>query len=60
MLQSEGKKEGSVGRALGVLLLHRKIEEKKRKEGLKGKLGLQSEERENMSNVLWRCAAARG
>ena len=45
MLQSEGKKEESLGRALGVLLLHRKIEEKKREEGLKGKLGLQSEER---------------
>ena len=39
-------------RALGVLLLHRKIEEREREEGLKEKCGLQSEERENASNDL--------
>ena len=47
-------------RALGVLLLHKKIEEREIEEGLKEKCGLQFEERENASNDLWRRAAAEG
>ena len=46
--------------ALEVLLLHKKIEEREIEEGLKGKCGLQFEERENASNDLWRHAAAEG
>ena len=40
-----------------MLLLHRKIEEKEREERLKGKLGLQSEERE--STIIILCTASK-